>query len=262
MSTSARISGLSGSATACAGWFPGALARSRFQRRLRPTSVCQPYVEGFLQKVRDGGDLVPHQSKRVRLPKTKDDMLLDFGLHHFHLDTEKKTPADRFTRRTQHAAIAWVADEIFYLVDIVEHLEAEGWQDIRFLEIVHREWRHLTAPFQVSGSDDDMYTLTAPTEPIGPKERRQRVRDHDQSVPVYLDCGAVLLPPGLGQSLAGIGLHGMHRLMDLRQLAKHLEEQALAMGLAGTLHAQLRPDGAEIRDGTGRVVYRAVRRSC
>ena len=218
----------------------------------KSNATLSPRLDAFLNRVRSGEDLVRHQTRRIQNPRRQDAMLVDFGLHHFHLAVARRH-GERFVERSDHAAIAFVTADTLYLVDVVNHLEYPQFQDSRFIEIVHNNWPFLTEQFRVE--NEGLYGIGPPSEPMSAKERAQRLKAN-QSVPIYLADGTTLFPLGLGQTMAGTSLRGMHQAMQLHQLAHTLEQEVATRGIGGSLKGKLTPVGAVVLDDQGRVVLR------
>ena len=91
-----------------------------------------------------GGDLTPYQGKGIMDATSKDGLLWDYGMHHFHLGSGFERSG--FARRSDYLLFAIVADEDAFLVDVRSHRDPEGLQWVRqdLLKIVHRNWPEIT----------------------------------------------------------------------------------------------------------------------
>ena len=87
-----------------------------------------------------GGDLTPYQSKGIMDSTSKDGLLWDYGMHHFHLSSGFEKSG--FARRSDYLLFALVADEDAFLVDVRNHRDPEDllWVRQNLLKIVHRNW--------------------------------------------------------------------------------------------------------------------------
>ena len=90
-------------------------------------------VNGFLSKSIDSAT-----GKRSR-----DGLLWDFGLHHFHLS--KQVDASGFVKRSDYLLFAIITQENAYFVDVRPHDDPEnlGWVRQDLLRIVHSNWPEL-----------------------------------------------------------------------------------------------------------------------
>ena len=92
-----------------------------------------------------GGDLTPYQGKGIIDATSKDGLLWDYGMHHFHLSSGFERSG--FARRSGYLLFALVADEDAFLVDVRNHRDPEDLQWVRqdLLKIVHRNWPEITS---------------------------------------------------------------------------------------------------------------------
>ncbi len=75
--------------------------------------------------------------------RSKDGLLWDFGMHHFHLS--KKVEASGFLKRSDYLLFAIITQEKAYFVDVRPHRDPEKLQWVRqdLLRIVHSNWPEL-----------------------------------------------------------------------------------------------------------------------
>ena len=106
----------------------------------------------------NGGDLTPYQSKGIMDATSKDGLLWDYGMHHFHLSTGFEMSG--FARRSDYLLFALVADEDAFLVDVRNHRDPEDLQWVRqdLLAIVHRNWPEITRERILHGVQGDTLT--------------------------------------------------------------------------------------------------------
>ena len=92
-----------------------------------------------------GGDLTPYQGKGIMDATSKDGLLWDYGMHHFHLSSGFEKSG--FARRSDYLLFALVADEDAFLVDVRNHCDPEEllWVRQNLLKIVHRNWPEITS---------------------------------------------------------------------------------------------------------------------
>lgn len=116
--------------------------------------VCPPEVkdglDNFIKKVNSGGDINPHLSKRVFNTKLNDGMLLDFGLHHFHLGEELilDKSGNQFVTRTGYLLVAVVRDNDIYCLGIFNH-SSDLWLNDGLIELIHNEWPHVLERYRI-----------------------------------------------------------------------------------------------------------------
>ena len=92
-----------------------------------------------------GGDLTPYQGKGIMDATSKDGLLWDYGMHHFHLSSGFEESG--FARRSDYLLFALVANEDAYLVDVRNHRDPKDllWVRQDLLKIVHRNWPEITS---------------------------------------------------------------------------------------------------------------------
>ena len=90
-----------------------------------------------------GGRVTPHLSKEVKKTTSRDGLLWDFGMHHFHLC--RKLDESGFIERSDYLLFAIVADAEVFFVDLRKHKDPENLQWVRqdLLRIVHENWPEL-----------------------------------------------------------------------------------------------------------------------
>ena len=86
-------------------------------------------------------------------PKSRDGLLWDFGMHHFHLS--QKFDADGFVKRERpdYLLFAIITEENAYFVDVRPHPNRRdlGWVRQNLLNIVHCNWPELIEPYILRG---------------------------------------------------------------------------------------------------------------
>ena len=93
------------------------------------------------------------------LRKKTDGLLLDFGMHHFHLSRERK-PSEDFVIRSDFLLFAIITDADAYFVDVRPHRDPErlGWVRQELLDIVYSNWPELIGPHVLRGVTGDVLT--------------------------------------------------------------------------------------------------------
>lgn len=86
-------------------------------------------------KIKNGDDLKPHQSKKLKKFHDKDELLYDWGIYHFHLGTEMDS--DGFVKRTGPLLYAMIKDENAYFIGVFNH---GAWTMQEMLKIIHDNW--------------------------------------------------------------------------------------------------------------------------
>lgn len=116
-----------------------------------PYSVPSHHAAGeqqLLSKVQAGGDLWPHQSRKIGNLAVEDGMLNDFGIQHFHLGTRADPKHSDLIEGTKELLFAVVKENDFYVIGMFDHAD---WSRQALLDIVQRTWPHLMAPHLLKG---------------------------------------------------------------------------------------------------------------
>ena len=168
------------------------------------------YVRGLLVQ---GKDVTSFLSKRLSKPFSElsqtDGLLLDFGMHHFHLSRTLR-PGHRFRERTKHLLFAMIRDRDTYFVDIRTHCPP-AWSSQDLLAIVHSNWPELLQEHAPKGQTGDRIT----------DEQRAELRR--KNVNAITQLGTVTVAPlGGGMTMAGTSATCRYRGDELlHEIGKH-----------------------------------------
>lgn len=105
-----------------------------------------------------GGDVTQFLSKRVNDLESKDKLLWDFGMHHFHLSRQLEESG--FVKRSDYLLFAIIANTDAYFVDIRPHYDPEQllWVRQELLKIVNSNWPKLIKSYVLKGKSGDALT--------------------------------------------------------------------------------------------------------
>jgi len=132
---------------------------------LRCPVIHRTGLARLLRKARRGDLLLPHASRSIMNADFGDSMLNDWGIHHFHLGTA--LCQDGFVGRTSALLFAFVSDDAFHCIDVLDHKDACGLSNFaeqQLLEVVHAHWPGLLAdaiPPGAQGEPFEKETLAA-----------------------------------------------------------------------------------------------------
>ncbi len=98
------------------------------------------------QQLTAGDNVIGFLSKGIchaRGARSRDGLLWDYGMHHFHLSKEMEESG--FAERSDYLLLAIVTGETAYFVDVRPHRDPQGLQWVRqdLLGIVHSNWPEL-----------------------------------------------------------------------------------------------------------------------
>jgi len=172
--------------------------------KIRHLMVRGRNVNAFLHK----------RIKSATGPRSRDGMLWDFGMHHFHLSTESHSSG--FVRRSDFLLFAVLTDEDAYFVDLKRHPPTAndvGWSQQELLQTVQANWPELTEPRKLCGVKGDAWT----------DQERAALRTKNANVVTDLD-GHAVGPLGGGLTAAGSSIL-CRRLADelMHETERHQE---------------------------------------
>ena len=139
-----------------------------------------------------GGDIALYLSKTINNSKRKDPMLWEWGIHHFHLSTERDKSG--FIKRSDYLLFAMIYDDAALFIDVRKHRHPEGLEWVRqdLLETVHSNWPQIPYSHELFGVTGDV---------VSNKEKGELRR---KNVNHIMDLqGHAIAPIGGGISLCG-----------------------------------------------------------
>ena len=112
------------------------------QANSRKKQEAKDMVSKLRRRFELGKDVTPWLSRKIREDST-DQMLLQYGLHHFHLS--RGIGKDGFSTRSDYLLFAHILKSDAYFVDIKPHRHPDGlrWVDQKLPEIMFRNWPEL-----------------------------------------------------------------------------------------------------------------------
>ena len=170
---------------------------TKTRKILRATNFTCPnelqnYLANLEHRVQMGETLRPFLSKGINDTSNNsrflDNLLSDWGIHHFHLG--KYTQGD-FSERTRDLLFAIVTENEFYEIAILPH---GCWTNQQLLEIIFTNWKHLLTPYILPG----ISVTNNPDE-----ETLKILRNAHVMTLVRLSTGECLVSPGGGYASDG-----------------------------------------------------------
>lgn len=155
--------------------------------------------------------LRPWLSTRIERLRTRDALLDDWGIHHFHLGAVRHKERKGFVARTDEVAFAMVRpDAVYFLVATSHNRETAPlvWTQTQLVDMLHRHWPDLmeTPTLRAGGS-----ALTA--------EKHAELRRCRVNAGVTVSDGTVYYPPGGGVMSNGDGgIDFLYQMQLLRQV--------------------------------------------
>lgn len=180
--------------------------------------ICPPeHQAGFdalKAKILAGEDITPHLSKTLLRTNYEDDLLNDWGIHHFHLGQAVKSG---FVERTGPLLFAVILDDAVYAINVYKHGD---WTKQSMLQIAYENWPELLERYRVKGvvgmarslSDDDIKSLRA------------------GHVNTFIELGPDLVFMGMGggQTTAGTSTQARVRADQMLRMVSDVEDHVRA----------------------------------
>lgn len=178
--------------------------RPRHVRWSKELRTCEPTLApearsalaAIEQESSDGEDLNRRYSESLKKLQYNDLMHHDWGIHHLHLGLVVGKDGF-FVERTSDLLFVLVRDDDLYLVDVRPH---GAWTDEDLVHIIHTNWPHTIAQFQLRG-------LTGPSLS---SVQRKNLRDRHATAGVQARDGTFYA--GIGGGIVGSGSN-LHAIM-------------------------------------------------
>lgn len=158
------------------------------------------------KKLRDGENIVPYLSTKIRNATYNDALLNDWGIHHLHMGTCMRP--DGFVERTRQLLHCSFTDTHAYLVAVLAHGE---WTTIALLEAMHANWPDMLERFRAKGVTGDHLTDLQIRE----------LRRKNANYILQMRDGTCYWPLGGGTTLSGANPHDIlmaDRILHMRDL--------------------------------------------
>lgn len=170
-------------------------------------------------------------SKGIKFATSKDRLLWDFGMHHFHLSTKYESPG--VIKRSDYLLYAIITQESAYFVDVGLHQESLRWVRQDRLHIVHLNWPELI----------ESYVLRGQTGTVLTDEEKQNLRKKNINHVTELG-GKAVLP--IGGGMMRDGSSATCRIWADRLLHEIDQHQSYFDEHQGEVRSQLEASGIKI----------------
>lgn len=164
-----------------------------------------------------GDDVNSHLSKRLLKGTYTDPLFADWGIYHFHLNTDADEKDNRFIKRSKEVLFLKIAGETVCFIDIRPHGpkgEPNVFEQKSLLQTVVDEWPWVLEPYKIKGA-------VGLEDEVNEVEQIKKLR---KGVNVIHNInGAVYLPPGGGITCAGTSVNVTRQANHLYYLVKDAE---------------------------------------
>lgn len=172
----------------------------------------QDGLELLKQKIINGENIRPNQSRFLKKLNVKDGLLFDWDIHHLHLGTTIES--DGFINRTGPLLYVRFDENNAYFLNVENH---GAWTMQELLRIIHRNWPESIENFRVEGavalstnfSDEDLKNL----------------RNAQVNSLIEVESGAIYIGPGWGIVASGDSGKAVMDYLDYVRALKKLEKK-------------------------------------
>lgn len=162
--------------------------------------------------IEKGEDITPNLSTLVDIVTQKDQMLNEWGVHHFHLGTEFKK---NFIKRTGPLLFALISNDTFYALGIYDH---SSWSNLDVVETIHQNWPKAIERYKTNALD---IAYAATSDDI--KELRKSYLNSF----IKTTDGTVYAPIGGGMTSNGHSVNSIMKAHKQRAFLKKIENDIL-----------------------------------
>ena len=150
----------------------------------------------LVNKLENGDDVSLYLSRTASLSKEFDELLYDWGIHHFHLG-EKIDQRTGYIERTKYVLFARVDHNNVYCINTYPHGRGvvKPWTKQEMVKILHRNWPHSIAKYRIPDVISTSESLT--------DNQYELLRDAHVSTFIEVEVGIVYMPPGGGYMSSG-----------------------------------------------------------
>jgi hypothetical protein len=194
----------------------------------------------LLEKVASGGDLWPHQSRKIGNVAAEDAMLNDYGIQHFHLGTTPDPKHAGLIKGTKELLFAVVQDDSFYSLGIFDH---SAWSKQALLDVIQENWPHLLEPFAIK---DSSHMKVLGLRHSYTDEEQAQLRKNNINVIQQRPDGTVHLGIGGGIATDGSSISATRDAMKLTDHVGGLQKQVVHELQKKVVAGDLPPE-AEVR---------------
>ncbi len=171
----------------------------------------QEGLELLEEKIKNGDDLKPYLSRKLKRLEDNDGLLFDWGIYHLHLGTVMES--DGFIKRTGPLLHARFDGGSAYFIDIFNH---GAWTKQAMLKTIHDNWPDSIKQFRLQGvlgvekkfEDSDIHHL----------------RNASVNTLIEIEPGVVYMGSGWGFAASGDSIDAVEKHLDRLRGLSELEE--------------------------------------
>ena len=178
--------------------------------------VCPPkhtrVVATLERMIKNGDDLTPYLSTKIKTLNYNDYLLNDWGIHHLHLGAN--IGSDGFAERTGPLLYCYFEETNAYLVNVLDHNDFTAQI---LIQTVHNNWSEILSRFQMNGVKGDKLT----------DEQIRTLRKKNLNYALEMTDGKVYQPPGGGITCAGSNICDIMIADKWKDWATHQQDKVI-----------------------------------
>ncbi len=147
-------------------------------------------------KLKNGDDVNPFLSKQAIKPKFQDYLLLDWNIHHLHLNNQNS--GGYFNDRSDYLLMVLFKNDVAHFIDIEHHSDNEVFVKREYLKITKDNWPEIIDSYELKGALDVAFNPT--------NEEIKKLRRNQINTCLKID-DKVYAPIGGGITTAGTGVN-------------------------------------------------------
>lgn len=165
--------------------------------------------DSILREMQNGINLNRRMSRMTKNVDSKDLMLYEWGIYHFHLGLNVES--DGYIERTNNILYAYIENNNIYLIGVFPHGK---WADSELIEVLHTHYPEAISMYKMQDASMEC-NFSA--------EDRTNLRKANINMAVMMTDGTTYLGPGWGMTCAGTSSLSTIRMIDKKHEFKQLE---------------------------------------
>jgi len=163
-------------------------------------------------KLEKGNDINPFLSKQALKPKFQDYLLLDWNIHHLHLNNLNS--GGYFNDRSDYLLMVLFKDGVAHFVDIEHHNDNEVFVKREYLKIIKDNWPGIIGAYELIGALDVSFNPT--------NDEIKKLRKNQINTCLKID-DKVYAPIGGGITTSGTSVNHINKAIKWKKYIDSVE---------------------------------------